>query len=100
MEQYEMLVERKKTLMEQLEKVEEKELNIKEQKKKIHAELEKVDQKIEVENMKREAEKNKMIMDAVTATFGEVTEENYEEFFESMKTRFGEKRDVMPYEAG
>lgn len=91
MEQYESLLAKKAALTEQLRKVEEKEISLKEQKKELKESLEKLSQKIEIENMKMEAEKNKKIMDAVATTFGEVTEENYEKFLESMKEFFGEK---------
>lgn len=88
---YEMLLARKKNLLEQLEKLDEKEADLREQRKKINADLKKTLGKLEVEDLKREAEKSRKIMDAITETFGEVTDENYEIFLQSMRENFGEK---------
>ncbi|MDD6168883.1 MAG: hypothetical protein PUB46_02230 [Lachnospiraceae bacterium] len=93
MGQYELLLARKESLMEQMKKLDEKEAVIHEQKKKTSAILKEVLKKIEMEDLRKYAEKNKKIMDAVESTFGEVTEENYETFLDSMKDTFGEREE-------
>ena len=100
MSNYDMLCARKKNLTEQLEKLEEKEADLREQKKKINADLKKTCEKLEVEDLKREAEKNRKIMVAIKETFGEVTDENYDAFVRSMRDRFGDKKhDGMDLDA-
>ena len=100
MSNYEMLNARKKNLTEQLEKLEEKEADLREQKKKINADLKKTCEKLEVEDLKREAEKNRKILEAIKETYGEVTDENYDAFVRSMRDRFGGKNpDGMDLDA-
>lgn len=100
MSNYEMLNARKKNLTEQLEKLEEKEADLREQKKKINADLKKTCEKLEVEDLKREAEKNRKILEAIKETYGEVTDENYDAFVRSMRDRFGDKNpDCMDLDA-
>ena len=100
MSNYDMLCARKKNLMEQLEKLEEKEADLREQKRKINADLKKTCEKLEVEDLKREAEKNRKIMETITETFGAVTDENYDTFVRSMRDRFGDKKpDGMDLDA-
>ena len=100
MSNYDMLCARKKNLTEQLEKLEEKEADLREQKKKINADLKKTCEKLEVEDLKREAEKHRKIMETIMETFGEVTDENYDTFVRSMRDRFGDKKpDGMDLDA-
>lgn len=100
MSNYEMLNARKKNLTEQLEKLEEKEADLREQKKKINTDLKKTCEKLEVEDLKREAEKNRKILEAIKETYGEVTDENYDAFVRSMRDRFGDKNpDGMDLDA-
>ena len=73
------------TLKEQLEKVEQEMKKNEEKRKDLLEKRKKLLGEIELETARNEAEKNRKVMDVITESFGEVTEENLELFRRIMR---------------
>ena len=73
------------TLKEQLEKVEQEMKKNEEKRKDLLEMRKKLLGEIELETARNEAEKNRKVMDVITESFGEVTEENLELFRRIMR---------------
>lgn len=77
------------TLQEQLERIDTDLKRNEERKRELQEKRKKVLGEIELENAKKAAEKNQKIVEVISESFGEVTEENLELFMRVMSEQSG-----------
>ena len=80
-------------LQDQLKKVESDLKKIEEKRKELLAKRKKIIADIEIENARIKAEKNQKIIDLVSENFGEITEENIDQFRKIISSGQNENSD-------